>query len=175
MAPQPVMQIPQSRFRRACADRTSSWKQRISEMDTVNSNRFRKAAPFRLMASAFAVGAAVALLTIAAAPLAHAASTVEVKMGDEPAVYMPATVTIKVGDTVKWINTGKTLHSVTLVPEDAQNPASVSEPKGAATFDSGFMPPDASYSHTFTVPGTYKYFCVPHEKAGMVGEVVVKK
>jgi plastocyanin len=25
------------------------------------------------------------------------------------------------------------------------------------------------------VPGTYRYFCLPHEKAGMVGVIVVKK
>jgi plastocyanin len=139
------------------------------------SNRSRRAATLPLLLATFAFGAIVTIFMIASAPTAQAASTVEVKMGDEPAVYEPATVTIKVGDTVKWINTGKTLHSVTLVPENAQNPASVSEPKGAATFDSGFMAPDATFSYKFTIPGTYKYFCVPHEKAGMVGEVVVKK
>jgi plastocyanin len=143
-------------------------------MDSLNSKRLRKAAPLRLMATTLALGAFIVFFTIGAASLAHAA-TVQVKMGDEPAVYEPAKVTIKVGDTVTWTNTGKTLHSVTLVPADAQNPASVSEPKGAATFDSGFMPPGATFSHKFTIPGTYKYFCVPHEKAGMVGAVVVKK
>jgi plastocyanin len=127
-------------------------------MTTLNSSWLRK---ITLMASA--------------GPARAAASTVEVKMGDEPAVYEPVKVTIKVGDTVKWVNTGKTLHSVTLNPEDAQNAANVSEPKGAKTFDSGFMEPGKSFSYTFTVPGTYKYICVPHEKAGMVGEVVVKK
>jgi plastocyanin len=143
-------------------------------MNAPRLNRSRKITSMRLLATTFALGAVAALLTMASAAVAHAA-TVEVKMGDEPAVYEPAKVTIKSGDTVKWINTGKTLHSVTLVPENAQNPANVSEPKGAATFDSGFMPPGATFSYKFTVPGTYKYFCVPHEKAGMVGEVVVKK
>jgi plastocyanin len=61
------------------------------------------------------------------------------------------------------------------VPEDATNVNDVSLPKGAATFDSGFMPPGATFDYTFTVPGTYHYFCVPHEKAGMVGTIVVKK
>jgi plastocyanin len=27
--------------------------------------------------------------------------------------------------------------------------------------------------HTFDVPGTYQYFCIPHEMAGMTGTVVV--
>ena len=48
-------------------------------------------------------------------------------------------------------------------------------PKGAVAFDSGFIPPGGDYRYTFTVPGTYKYFCLPHEKAGMVGVIVVKK
>jgi plastocyanin len=122
-----------------------------------------------------AIVATVAALFVTAVAPAALASTVEVKMGDEPAVYEPAKVTIKVGDTVKWTNTGKSLHYVTLVPANAQNPADASEPKGAKTFDSGFMPPGGTFSYTFSVPGTYKYFCVPHEKAGMVGEVVVKK
>ena len=42
-------------------------------------------------------------------------------------------------------------------------------------FDSGFIPPGGDYSYTFTVPGRYRYFCLPHEKAGMVGVIVVKK
>jgi plastocyanin len=144
-------------------------------MCSLNSTRSRNPAAIRLIAISFAVGAVAMLFTIVSPTLVLAAATVKVTMKDEPAVYVPAKVTIKAGDTVKWTNTGKSLHSVTLVPSDAQNPADASEPKGAKTFDSGFMPPGATFSHTFTIPGTYKYFCVPHEKAGMVGEVVVKK
>ena len=29
------------------------------------------------------------------------------------------------------------------------------------------------YSHTFTVPGTYKYFCRHHEDDAMFGTVIV--
>jgi plastocyanin len=125
--------------------------------------------------------AALAVVTVAFAiamlPNAAAAAPkpVVVKMSDEPARYLPSPVTVKVGQPVQWINTGQVVHTVTLVPEDAQNPKDVSEPKGAETFDSGFMAPGGTFTHTFKVPGTYRYFCVPHEKAGMVGEVVVKK
>jgi plastocyanin len=106
---------------------------------------------------------------------ARASAPVRVKMGDKPPVYEPAKLTVKVGQSVEWINTGESVHSVTLVPADAQSPKDVSEPKGAPTFDSGFMPPGGIFTYTFRVPGTYRYFCVPHEKAGMVGIVVVKK
>ncbi|MHB8384310.1 MAG: cupredoxin domain-containing protein [Candidatus Binataceae bacterium] len=121
-----------------------------------------------------AIGAVLALALLPN-PARAATGPVVIKMGDTPAVYEPTHVSVKVGEPVEWINTGKTVHSVTLVPDDAQNPKDASEPKGAKTFDSGFMPPGGTFSYTFTVPGTYHYFCVPHEKAGMVGVVSVKK
>jgi plastocyanin len=124
---------------------------------------------------AIAAVAAVVALAMLPTPAGATAQSVLIKMGDTPAVYEPAKVAVKVGQPVEWINTGKNVHSVTLVPDDAQNPKDVSEPKGAATFDSGFMAPGSKFTYTFTVPGTYHYFCVPHEKAGMVGVVVVKK
>jgi plastocyanin len=118
---------------------------------------------------------AVVALALLPGPVGAATQSVLIKMGDTPAVYQPAKVTVKVGQPVEWINTGKNVHSVTLVPDDAQNPKDAAEPKGAASFDSGFMAPGSRFSYTFSVPGTYHYFCVPHEKAGMVGVVVVKK
>jgi plastocyanin len=121
-------------------------------------------------AVAMALGIALASNQAAAAP-----KPVVVKMSDEPARYLPSPVTVKVGQPVQWINTGQVVHTVTLVPEDVQDPKDVSMPKGAETFDSGFMAPGATFTHTFKIPGTYRYFCIPHEKAGMVGEVVVKK
>jgi plastocyanin len=30
-----------------------------------------------------------------------------------------------------------------------------------------------SYQHTFDIAGTYEYFCIPHEGAGMIGTVEV--
>ncbi|MBV8140325.1 MAG: hypothetical protein JO121_32500 [Deltaproteobacteria bacterium] len=118
---------------------------------------------------------AVVGLAMLPGPAGAATQSVLIRMADTPAVYEPAKVTVKVGQGVEWVNTGKNVHSVTLVPDDAQNPRDAAEPKGAATFDSGFMAPGSKFSYTFSVPGTYHYFCVPHEKAGMVGVVVVKK
>ncbi len=97
-----------------------------------------------------------------------------IKMSDKPPKFLPDKVTIKVGQTVQWVNNAKTLHSVDGDPTMALKPADVSLPSGAKPFDSGFMKPDATWEYTFTVPGTYKYTCVPHEKDGMNGEIVVK-
>ncbi len=121
-------------------------------------------------------GAALAalILVAGAVPSIAAAKTVEVKMTDTPPKFVPLTVTIQKGDTVEWINNAASLHSVTTNPAVAQDPKDVSAPAGAKPFDSGFMTPGAKWSYTFTVPGTYKYLCLPHEKDHMVGLVVVK-
>lgn len=102
------------------------------------------------------------------------APTVVIKMSDKPPKFLPDKVTIKVGQTVQWVNNAKTLHSVDGDPSMALKPSDVSLPPGAKPFDSGFMKPDMTWDYTFKVPGTYKYTCVPHEKDGMNGEVVVK-
>ena len=125
-----------------------------------------------IVAAALAVAASLALLPN---PAKAASSPVVIKMADKQPFYTPAKVAIKVGDTVQWVNGGETVHSVSTSAANAQNPKDTSMPKGATAFDSGFIPPGGDYSYTFTVPGTYRYFCLPHEKAGMVGVIVVKK
>ena len=104
---------------------------------------------------------------------ASAPATV-IKMSDKPPKFLPDKVTIKVGQTIEWVNNAKTLHSVDGDPSMALKPADVSLPAGAKPFDSGFMKPDMTWDYTFKVPGTYKYTCVPHEKDGMNGQIVVK-
>lgn len=111
----------------------------------------------------------------AVVPSIAAAKTVVVKMTDKPPRYVPEKVTIKAGDTVMWDNNAASIHSVTTNVKVAQNPKDISLPKGAKPFDSGFIAPGTKWSHTFKVPGTYKYLCLPHEKDGMIGYVVVKK
>jgi len=105
-----------------------------------------------------------------------AASTppIVVKMIDMPATYQPALLTIKVGQTVEWKNVGNSVHHASSDPSTAVNPSEVSNPVGAKPFDSGFLQPGQSFTYTFTVPGTYKYICAPHETSGMLGEVVVR-
>jgi plastocyanin len=138
---------------------------------TFSRVNFRRAAFFR----AGAALAAFALIAGAGAmPAIAATKTVEIKMTDTPPKFVPVTITIGKGDTVEWINNAESLHSVTTKPAVAQDPKDVSLPKDAKPFDSGFMPPGAKWSYTFTVPGTYKYLCLPHEKDHMTGIVEVK-
>lgn len=88
--------------------------------------------------------------------------------------FDPDTVQIKVGETVRWKNSSLLVHSVTADPEEATKESSASLPDGAEPFNSGLLDPEKTFEHTFTVAGTYNYFCIPHE-AMMTGVVIVKK
>jgi plastocyanin len=82
--------------------------------------------------------------------------------------FQPADLTITAGGTVTWTVTKaiSAPHSVTSgSPADA---------KPGAAFDSGIILRNNgdSYSHTFTTPGTYTYFCVVHPSL-MSGTITV--
>jgi plastocyanin len=70
--------------------------------------------------------------------------------------FQPASIEVAAGSTVTWTNTGAAPHTVT-----ADNGA----------FDSGQLKPGATFSQTFTTPGTYTYHCEIHPQ--MTGTVVV--
>ena len=108
----------------------------------------------------------------AASEQARVRPAVVVQMDGEE--YQPSKVTISAGQTVKWKNDTGDPHTVTVVPDKALVPADVALPKNAQPFDSGTIPAGMTFSHTFTVPGTYRYYCTLHESNGMVGEVTVK-
>ena len=85
------------------------------------------------------------------------------------------TITIPAGATIEWQNSSTTAHTVTDDPTKAQNKSDAALPTGAEPWDSGMINPGQSFRHTFTVPGQYSYFYIPHEALGMVGKVVVQK
>lgn len=88
--------------------------------------------------------------------------------------FSPDTVTIQAGETVRWTNTSVIVHTVTADPDEATMDGSVRLPEGADAFNSGNMDPKATFEHTFEAPGTYTYFCIPHEAVKMRGTVVVE-
>lgn len=106
---------------------------------------------------------------------AHAATTrasVTVKLTDADQ-FVPAHVSVHVGDTIRWVNVSSQVHTVTDDSRRAAYAADAALPPGAPAFNSGFLKPGASYTRTFTVPGTYRYFCIPHEGLGMLGTITV--
>ncbi|MGI8705435.1 MAG: cupredoxin domain-containing protein [Sphingomicrobium sp.] len=88
--------------------------------------------------------------------------------------FTPATIRIRAGGTVQWRNTSLVDHTVTADKGLAANPANVILPAGAQSFNSGEIDPGQVWTHTFTVPGTYRYVCLPHERQGMIGTVIVE-
>lgn len=102
------------------------------------------------------------------------AGPVVVKMNDALR-FLPKRVTIRVGRRVVWRNAGRIAHTVTTVRAKASNKADARVPLGVKAWDSGFIGAGERYSRTFKVPGVYRYFCIPHEGARMVGTLVVTR
>lgn len=87
--------------------------------------------------------------------------------------FSPEHIQIRVGDTVEFVNSSQGTHTVTADPSLAKEEADVILPKGATPFNSGAIAPGKTFTHTFSVPGLYQYFCRPHELMGMLGQVEV--
>jgi plastocyanin len=95
-------------------------------------------------------------------------------MHDMPPSYDPSKVTIHVGDTVEWQNVGNSVHQASDDQQIAAKGEDVATPAHGDVFDSGFMRPGETFTHTFVTLGIYKYFCSPHETDGMIGEIIVE-
>ncbi len=128
--------------------------------------RLMSVTPLKKLAILFAT------LIAASASGAAMARTVHIQVTDL-LKFDPGKVVIHVGDKVVWHNASVLVHTVTDVPKLAAKAADVALPKGAKPFDSGNLQPNVDFEHRFTVAGVYRYFCIPHEAAGMIGEVVV--
>ena len=87
--------------------------------------------------------------------------------------FAPNAVTINSGDTVEFRNISTFTHTVSTVADTQIEAQAVKLPNGADPFDSGEIAPGATFTHTFTTPGTYQYFCEPHVGQGMIGTVIV--
>ena len=72
---------------------------------------------------------------------------------DQPTLEVPS------GTKVTWVNRDDVPHTAT----SSERPRK---------FDSKALDTDGTFSHVFTEPGTYPYYCAVHPK--MTGQVVVK-
>ena len=95
--------------------------------------------------------------------------------------FAPDEITVAVGDEIVFTNTSSESHSVTAYSEGL--------PEGAGYFSSGGFESESeardnltetlvgageTFELTLSEPGTYRYFCIPHEEAGMAGRILVE-
>ena len=99
----------------------------------------------------------VALLAFAPPAWAQG-QEVTVRMEDN--FFAPANITVEPGTTVTWVQSGNNPHTTTSYD---------------GLWDSGMIEGGSrgTFSFTFEEPGTYDYFCIPHEDLGMIGSVTV--
>lgn len=109
----------------------------------------------RPLIALMAAAALLALGIATALPTRAGSATHAVAIADF--AFAPGTLTIRVGDTVTWTNNDSVVHTATST---------------SGAFDSGDLQPGASYSMTFTAPGTFDYRCTPHPF--MTGRIVVE-
>lgn len=132
--------------------------------------------------TALRLGAAtLATLSTAGCLSGQAPSIQTVTMPDNH-TFEPKTATIESGETVRWTNESDIQHTVTAyadeVPDEATYFASGglgSERAARNRINEGLIAPGKYYEHTFDQPGTYGYYCIPHESSGMVGTIRVKE
>ena len=98
--------------------------------------------------------------------------------------FRPEELTVSAGTTVEFVNSSSHGHSVTAygggIPEGADYFATGGFESEAAAREGwesqkGIIYQGDSFEHTFEIPGQYQYFCIPHERDGMIGLITVEE
>jgi len=104
--------------------------------------------------SCIAVVVAVAILMVSAGrPVEAASAAVTVEITDF--AFQPGSITVAPGSTITWVNDDEEAHTITSTE---------------GVFKSEALESAGRFSHTFTKPGTYHYFCAlhPHMRADVI-------
>lgn len=136
--------------------------------------RAREIARARLRSAARAPGVAICAAALFALACASAPPPPAIVTLSNDLHFSPTPIEVQVGQTVEWHNDSLLVHTVTLNVARAAKPEDVALPDAAEPFDSGVLLPHKVFRHRFEVTGRYRYYCVPHEATGMVGEVIVR-
>lgn len=116
-----------------------------------------------LVAATLTVAGLVACSGTSPVEQTGAGTVVEIEAVDN--VFRPETIEIEPGTEVRWVNGGRNAHDVK--PTDTS--------LGDWGIELAGFEPGATYSHVFTEPGEYPYYCTAHgtRTRGMIGTIVV--
>lgn len=103
--------------------------------------------------------------------LAASAGAVEVKMGAEDGalVFLPSTFSVKAGESITFVNNKGFPHNI--VFDEDEVPAGVKV--DALNHEDYLNAPGESYTVTLKTPGSYSFYCEPHQGSGMKGTITV--
>jgi plastocyanin len=100
----------------------------------------------------------------------------QIKMGSDTGtlVFVPAKLTVKPGDKITWVLNKAGPHNAVFEAKDAPDPATA---KALSENKLLVKPGDAIVIEVpaNAKPGDYKFNCVPHKSAGMVGVLTIAK
>lgn len=119
------------------------------------------------------------IAALAALPLAMARSAGEVEITmrgtarGERVWFAPLGVAVVPASRVRFVNRDPANSHTATAYHPAQFQRMRRIPEAASPFHSGFLLPGDSFEVVLDVPGVYDYYCLPHERAGMVGRIVV--
>ncbi|XP_021756545.1 plastocyanin, chloroplastic-like [Chenopodium quinoa] len=118
------------------------------------------------------VGAAV-VATAAAGILAGNAMALDVLLGgdDGSLAFIPSDFTVASGEEILFKNNAGFPHNV--VFDEDEIPSGVDAGKISMSEEDLLNAAGETYKVTLTEKGTYKFYCSPHQGAGMVGKVTV--
>ena len=102
-------------------------------------------------------------------------------MGEGLQRFQPEELSAAAGTTVSFTNDTAEPHTVTAYGDGLPDGSDYFSSGGAESEDAArdsvaneLIEPGDTYEVTFDEPGRYRYFCIPHEEAGMKGTVVVE-
>ena len=130
-------------------------EQRAAREDSLRQQSLRRARQDSARAAARADSLREAEAARARAPARRTPTLVRATIRN--LAYAPARSEIAAGTTIRWTNNDQVDHTVTAIDR---------------SWDSGVIRPGETWERTFTTPGTYDFFCIPHPF--MKGTVVVR-
>ncbi|CAA2961869.1 plastocyanin, chloroplastic [Olea europaea subsp. europaea] len=134
---------------------------------------FQPSPKLAVKASLKDIGIAAVVATAATAVLTSNALAVEVLLGgsDGTLAFIPDKISVAAGEKIVFKNNAGFPHNV-VFDEDAI-PTGVDASKISMSEEDLLNAAEETYAVTLTEKGTYRFYCTPHEGAGMVGTITV--